>query len=209
MKLVQASCVGFVDETFSKAPVPGGGGVAALAGALGTALGGMVCNLTTGKKKYAQYEEDIQRIMKEAEALKNRLLELIDEDAQNFFPLSKAYGLPKNTEEEKKIKEETLQKCLKVAVQGPVDIMKVCYDAIKLQEELVDKGSMLAISDVGCGVLLLKGAMQSGWLNVVVNLNSITDEKYVADLRAELVPLMDEGCRICDEVYEKVLAKLG
>ncbi|MDD7388121.1 MAG: cyclodeaminase/cyclohydrolase family protein [Lachnospiraceae bacterium] len=209
MKLVQASCVGFVDETFSKAPVPGGGGVAALAGALGTALGGMVCNLTTGKKKYAQYEEDIQRIMKEAEALKNRLLELIDEDAQNFFPLSKAYGLPKNTEEEKKIKEETLQKCLKVAIQGPVDIMKVCYDAIKLQEELVDKGSMLAISDVGCGVLLLKGAMQSGWLNVVVNLNSITDEKYVADLRAELVPLMDEGCRICDEVYEKVLAKLG
>lgn len=209
MKLVQASCVGFVDETFSKAPVPGGGGVAALAGALGTALGGMVCNLTTGKKKYAQYEEDIQRIMNEAEALKNRLLELIDEDAQNFFPLSKAYGLPKNTEEEKKIKEETLQKCLKVAIQGPVDIMKVCYDAIKLQEELVDKGSMLAISDVGCGVLLLKGAMQSGWLNVVVNLNSITDEKYVADLRAELVPLMDEGCRICDEVYEKVLAKLG
>ena len=209
MKLVQASCVGFVDETFSKAPVPGGGGVAALAGALGTALGGMVCNLTTGKKKYAQYEEDIQRIMNEAEALKNRLLELIDEDAQNFFPLSKAYGLPKNTEEEKKIKEETLQKCLKVAIQGPVDIMKVCHDAIKLQEELVDKGSMLAISDVGCGVLLLKGAMQSGWLNVVVNLNSITDEKYVADLRAELVPLMDEGCRICDEVYEKVMAKLG
>ena len=209
MKLVQASCVGFVDETFSKAPVPGGGGVAALAGALGTALGGMVCNLTTGKKKYAQYEEDIQRIMNEAEALKNRLLELIDEDAHNFFPLSKSYGLPKNTEEEKKIKEETLQKCLKVAIQGPVDIMKVCHDAIKLQEELVDKGSMLAISDVGCGVLLLKGAMQSGWLNVVVNLNSITDEKYVADLRAELVPLMDEGCRICDEVYEKVLAKLG
>lgn len=209
MKLVQASCVGFVDETFSKAPVPGGGGVAALAGALGIALGGMVCNLTTGKKKYAQYEEDIQRIMKEAEALKSRLLELIDEDAENFYPLSKAYGLPKNTEEEKKIKEETLQKCLKVAIQGPVDIIKVCYASIKLQEELADKGSMLAISDVGCGVLLLKGAMQSGWLNVVINLNSITDEQYVADLRAELVPLMEEGCRICDEVYEKVLAKLG
>lgn len=209
MKLVQASCVGFVDETFSKAPVPGGGGVAALAGALGIALGGMVCNLTTGKKKYAQYEEDIQRIMKEAEALKSRLLELIDEDAENFYPLSKAYGLPKNTEEEKKIKEETLQKCLKVAIQGPVDIIKVCYASIKLQEELAEKGSMLAISDVGCGVLLLKGAMQSGWLNVVINLNSITDEQYVADLKAELVPLMEEGCRICDEVYEKVLAKLG
>ncbi len=209
MKLVQASCVGFVDETFSKAPVPGGGGVAALAGALGIALGGMVCNLTTGKKKYAQYEEDIQRIMKEAEVLKNRLMELIDEDAENFYPLSQAYGLPKNTEEEKKIKEETLQKCFKVAIQGPVDIMKVCYASIKLQEELVDKGSMLAISDVGCGVLLLKGAMQSGWLNVVVNLNCITDEQYKSDLRAELIPMMEEGCKICDEVYEKVLAKLA
>jgi formiminotetrahydrofolate cyclodeaminase len=87
--------------------------------------------------------------------------------------------------------------------------MKVCYASIKLQEELVDKGSMLAISDVGCGVLLLKGAMQSGWLNVVVNLNCITDEQYKADLKAELVPLMEEGCKICDEVYEKVLAKLG
>mgnify|MGYP003291836235 CR=1 FL=1 len=208
MKLVHASCIGFVDETFSKAPVPGGGGVAALAGALGTALGGMVCNLTTGKKKYAQYEEDIQRIMKDAEGLKNRLMELIDEDAENFFPLSQAYGLPKETEEQKKYKEETLQKCFKVAIMGPVDIMKVCYGAIKLQEELVDKGSMLAISDVGCGVLLLKGAMQSAWLNVIVNLNCITDEQYKADMKAELIPMMDEGCKICDEVYAKVLAKL-
>ncbi|MGX8715262.1 MAG: cyclodeaminase/cyclohydrolase family protein [Lachnospiraceae bacterium] len=208
MKLVQASCVGFVDETFSKAPVPGGGGVAALAGALGIALGGMVCNLTTGKKKYAQYEEDIQRIMKDAEGLKNRLLELIDEDAENFYPLSKAYGLPKDTEEQKRVKEETLQSCLKVAIQGPVDIMKVCYDSIKLQEELADKGSMLAISDVGCGALLLKGALESAWLNVVVNLNLITDEAYKADLRAQLVPMLEEGNKLCDEIYEKVLGKL-
>lgn len=209
MKLVNASCAAFVDETFSKAPVPGGGGVAALAGALGIALGGMVCNLTTGKKKYAQYEEDIQRILKEAEVLKARLLELIDEDAENFYPLSQAYGLPKNTEEEKKIKEETLQKCFKVAIQGPIEIMKVCYDSIKLQEELVDKGSMLAISDVGCGVLLLKGALQSAWLNVVVNLNCITDEEYKANLREELVPMMMDGMYICDDVYKAVLNKLG
>jgi formiminotetrahydrofolate cyclodeaminase len=209
MKLVQASCQGFVDETFSKAPVPGGGGVAALAGALGIALGGMVCNLTTGKKKYAQYEEDIQRMMKKAEELKARLLELIDEDAENFFPLSKAYGLPTTTDEEKKVKEETLQAALKVAVQGTIDIVKVCYESIKLQEELAGKGSKLAISDVGCGVLLLKGAMMSGWLNVVVNLNMITDEKYVEDLKAELLPMIEEGNKICDATYEKVLGVLN
>lgn len=209
MKLVNASCVGFVDETFSKAPVPGGGGVAALAGALGIALGGMVTNLTTGKKKYAEFEEDIQRMMKEAEVLKNRLLELIDEDAENFYPLSQAYGLPAGTDEEKAAKEAKLQACFKVAIQGPVDIMKVCYDSIKLQEELVEKGSMLAISDVGCGVLLLKGAMQCGWLNVVVNLNCIKDEEYKAALKAELVPLMDEGCKIADAVYARTLEKLN
>jgi len=209
MEYAELSCRKFVDETFSKAPVPGGGGVAALVAALGAALGGMVCNLTTGKKKYAQYEEDIQRIMKEAEALKTSLMDMIDQDAKNFLPLSQAYGLPTSTDEEKKHKEEVMQKALKVAIQVPVEIVKVCYQAIKLQEELADKGSMLAISDVGCGVLCLKGAMMSGWLNVVINLKSITDEAYVADLKADLLPKLDEGQKICDEVYEKVLNKLN
>ncbi len=104
MNYAELTCTKFVDETFSKAPVPGGGGVASLVGALGVALGGMVCNLTTGKKKYAQYEEDIQRIMKEAEELKTTMMGMIDQDARNFLPLSKAYGLPTSTDEEKKYK---------------------------------------------------------------------------------------------------------
>ena len=205
MNYAELTCTKFVDETFSKAPVPGGGGVASLVGALGVALGGMVCNLTTGKKKYGQYEEDIQRIMKEAEELKTTMMGMIDQDAQNFLPLSKAYGLPTSTDEEKKYKEETMQAALKVAIQVPVDIVKVSYKAIKLHEELVNKGSKLAISDVGCGVLCLKGAMMSGWLNVVINLSSITDEAYVAQLKGELVPMLEEGQKICDDVYEKVL----
>ena len=184
MKYAEVTCTKFVDETFSKAPVPGGGGVASLVGALGVALGGMVCNLTTGKKKYAQYEEDIQRIMKEAEGLKQTMMGMIDQDAENFLPLSKAYGLPTSTEEEKQYKEETMQAALK---------------------ELADKGSKLAISDVGCGVLCLKGAMMSGWLNVVINLSSIHDEAYVSQIKDELLPMLEEGQKICDEVYEKVL----
>ena len=136
MALREAACSEFVAQLSSKAPVPGGGGVAALAGALGTALGGMVCSLTTGKKKYAEFEEDIQRILARTGELQDRLLKLIDEDAENFYPLSQAYGLPKDTEEQKRVKEETLQKCFKVAIQGPVDIMKVCHEAVVLEEDL-------------------------------------------------------------------------
>ena len=208
MLLRDYTCTGFASELASKAPVPGGGGVAALTGALGTALGEMVCSLTTGKKKYADVEEDIQRIKAEGQAIRSRLLELIDEDAQNFYPLSKAYGLPKDTEEQAKIKEETLQSCFKVAVQGPVEIMRVCHKAVLLCEEVSKKGSKLAISDAGCAVLLLKAAIQSAWLNVVVNLNCIKDEDYCRQLRDELIPLMEADGRICDEVYADVLARL-
>lgn len=205
MSLREKSCTEFTEELASRAAVPGGGGAAALAGALGTALGSMVCNLTSGKKKYAQYEEDIQRILAKAKDLYERMLVLIDEDAENFYPLSKAYGLPKETEEQKAYKEETLQKCLKVAIKGPVEIMRLSAEAVDLQEELADKGSKLAISDVGCGALLLKSAIQSAWLNVVINLNSIRDDAYCRELRDELVPLMEESCRKCDAIYDKVL----
>lgn len=143
--------------------------------------------------------------MKEAEGLKETMMGMIDQDAENFLPLSKAYGLPTSTEEEKEYKEKTMQAALKVAIQVPVDIVKVSYKAIKLHQELADKGSKLAISDVGCGVLCLKGAMMSGWLNVVINLSSINDEAYVAQIKDELLPMLDEGQKICDEVYEKVL----
>ena len=105
MNLADKTCNEFVKELASKSPVPGGGGAAALGGAIGVALSSMVCNLTTGKKRYAEYENDIQDILKKAAALQQDLMKMIDEDAENFLPLSKAYGMPKNTEEEKKLKE--------------------------------------------------------------------------------------------------------
>ena len=202
------SCDKFVSETFSKAPVPGGGGVAALVGAIGDALAGMVCNLTTGKKKYAEYEDDIQRIMKDADALRAELLSQIDKDAENFYPLSQCYGLPAETEEEKAIKEEKMQACLKVAITAPIDIVKLSYKAIKLHEELTVKGSKLAVSDVGCGVVCLKAALQSGWLNVLIDLKAIHDEEYVAKVNAELLPLVKEGSKLADEIYENVVSQL-
>ena len=194
-KMAQKSCVDFIEVLASKAAVPGGGGAAALAGAIGMALGSMVCNLTTGKKKYAQYEEAIQ--------------EILDKAAKLFYPLSKAYGLPTSTEEEKQYKTETMEKCLKVACEVPMDIVRLCFDSIKLHEELVDKGSKLAISDVGCGVQCLRAAILSGQLNVIINVNSMKDREYAEKIEKECNQLVQEGVKICDEVYQKVLVALG
>ena len=208
-KIAQKSCVDFVEVLASKAAVPGGGGAAALAGAIGMALGSMVCNLTTGKKKYAQYEEAIQEILVKAGKLQEELLSMIDKDAEGFYPLSKAYGLPTSTEEEKKYKAETMEKCLKVACEVPMDIVRLCYESIKLHEELVDKGSKLAISDVGCGVQCLRAAILSAQLNVIINVNSMKDREYAEKIDKECNQLVEDGVKICDEVYKKVLVALG
>lgn len=208
-KIAQKSCVDFVEVLASKAAVPGGGGAAALAGAIGMALGSMVCNLTTGKKKYAQYEETIQEILAKAGKLEEELLSMIDKDAEGFYPLSKAYGLPTSTEEEKQYKVETMEKCLKVACEVPMNIVRLCFDSIKLHEELVDKGSKLAISDVGCGVQCLRAAILSGQLNVIINVNSMKDREYAEKIEKECNQLVQDGVKICDEVYQKVLVALG
>ena len=205
----QWSCEKFLQETYSKAPVPGGGGVAALVGGIGAALAGMVGNLTAGKKRYAQYEDDIQRILAEAQALMDELTAQIDRDAENFYPLSQCYGLPSSTDEEKAVKEEKMQAALKVAITAPIDIVRLAYKAILLHEELAVKGSKLALSDVGCGVLCLKASMQCAWLNVLINLRSIHDPAYVASVEDELGPMLASGEELADRIYADVLAKLS
>lgn len=205
MSFYKNTCEDFTNKVFSKDPAPGGGGVAALAGALGIALGGMVCNLTAGKKKYAMYEEDIQRIIKEAEALKVRFLNMMDEDAENFVPLSQAYSLPAGTDEEKAFKEEELDRCLKVAITTPIDIIEKAYESIALFEELAIKGSKLALSDVGCGIALIRSALSMGWLNALINLNMIKDEEYVNNMKNKVLPLVEKGIEKCDKIYVDVL----
>src|SRR5690554_744127 len=113
MKLSELSCADFAKELSLKSPVPGGGGTAALTGALGTALSSMVSNYSMGKKTLVQYKEQHERIIQRGEFIRNKLIELIDKDAENFEPLSKAYGLPSNTDEEKQYKNKVMEDCLK------------------------------------------------------------------------------------------------
>ena len=189
----------------SKAPVPGGGGASAVVGALGSALGSMVGNLTTGKKKYAQFEEDIQRILKDAEKLRTELLVLADEDAKAFEPLSKAYSIPKDSPD----RDEVMEEALKTACKPPMDIVRTICQVIDLHEELCDKGSMLAISDVGVGVLCCRAALLGAALNVYINLGSMKDFEYAKALETEMEKLISEYTVKADTVYKKVMMKLG
>ena len=194
----------FTASLASKAAVPGGGGASALAGAVGTALAAMVGNLTTGKKKYAEYEDDIQRILAEAEALRKELLRLIDGDAEVFEPLSRAYGIPK----EDPTRAATMEAALQLACTVPMDILRTCAKALDLHEELADKGSALAISDVGVGAVLCKAAMQGASLNVFINTKAMTDRAKAAALEKEADALLAEYGARADAAYAKVVAKL-
>ena len=187
----------FLNVLASKEPVPGGGGACGYVAAVGMALGNMVLSLTTGKKKYAQYEEDIQAILGKAKTLQDQLLEMIDKDAEGFFPLSQAYGLPANTDEEKAAKEVELERCLKLACEVPFKIVELCNESIKL-----------AISDVGCGVQALRGAILSAQLNVIINVGLMKDKEYAKALDEKCEALVKEGVEICDVVYNKVIAAM-
>jgi Methenyl tetrahydrofolate cyclohydrolase len=208
MSFVKVSCEEFVDVLSSKAAVPGGGGASALAGAIGVALGSMVGNLTVGKKKYADVEDDIKAAMATADDIRAELLHLIDQDAVVFEPLSKAYGLPKDTPEQQAEKARIMEACLRDACSVPMDIMRTACRAIDLHVEFGAKGSALAISDVGVGVVCCKAALQGASLNVFINTKSMTDREYAAKIEAEANELLTKYCAIADKVYADVVARL-
>ena len=188
----------------SSAPVPGGGGASALVGAVGAALASMVSNLTAGKKKYAEYEEDIRRILEEAKRLRLKLLSQIDEDAVCFSPLSQAYSLPRDDPQT----PELMERALKVACTAPLNIMKTVAEVIKLHRELSVKGSRLMLSDVGVGVLCCKSALVGASLNIFINLRFMKDESYASELRSETEALLSEYGQMADEVFDEVFNKI-
>ncbi|MCF0146633.1 MAG: cyclodeaminase/cyclohydrolase family protein, partial [Eubacterium sp.] len=181
-KLTDRSCADFAEALASKAPVPGGGGAAALTGALSAALCSMVGNFTTGKKKYAAYEEDIQRILEKAGALRLQLLELIDADAAAFEPLSRAYAIPKDDPH----RSGQLEKATLDACRAPIEMVKCCGEIVPLLEELAEKGSVLLVSDVGCGALLCAAAMEAAAMNVFINTGTLQDRQEALRMEEEV-----------------------
>ena len=173
-------CNEFVEVLASKAPVPGGGGASALVGAVGTALGNMVGSLTVGKKKYAEV----------------------------FEPLSKAYGMPRETEEEKAEKARVMEIVLKDACSVPMEIMEKCCEAIELIVEFGAKGSKLAISDAGVGAAFCKAALKGASLNVYINTKYMADREYAEELNKKADAMLEKYTKIADETFDSVLARL-
>ncbi len=195
----------FIDELATSAPTPGGGGASAYCGALATALASMVGNLTVGKKTYADVEPQVQASLERLAALRARLLELVDADAQAFAPLAAAYRMPKETEQEKAAKEAALQRALVGATEVPLQIMDECMTALEETNFMARNGSRMARSDAGVAAVFAKAALQGASLNVRINLGSIADEAAAADYRAKMDQLLDEGCALADDIYAFVV----
>ena len=201
-------CNEFVEVLASKAPVPGGGGASALVGAIGTALGNMVGSLTVGKKKYADVEEEMYELKRKADALQKELLHLIERDAEVFEPLSKAYGMPRNTEEEKAEKARVMEIVLKDACSVPMEIMERCCEAIDLIEVFAEKGSTLAISDAGVGATFCKAALEGASLNVFINTKSMKNREYADELNKKADEMLSVYTKKAEEIYQSVAARL-
>ncbi len=208
MSMLDDSCKSFISVLSSKAPVPGGGGAAAMGGAIGMALSNMVGNLTTGKKKYADVEPEIIELIKRGDDVIAELQTLVDKDAEVFEPLSKAYGLPKNTPEEIAAKAEAIEECSKLACSVPIEIMRKCFEGIKIHARMGEIGTKIAISDVGCGVVFLKSALVAASLNIVINLGTIKDADFKNDMQKEMDTLLAEGQRLADDTFNIVMDKL-
>ena len=200
--LTTLSSAEFAAALASKASVPGGGGAAAMAGALGVALCSMVGNFTTGKKKFAAVEEDVQRMLAEGEALRIRLLELVDADAKAFEPLSRAYSIPKDDPARAQVMEEaTVNAC-----KAPVEMVLCCGRALDLLAEMMEKGSKMLISDVGCGALLCKAAMESAALNVFVNTGTLRDREVAAKMEQQVDDALSTYLPLADKIAASVTA---
>lgn len=195
----------FLERLASSAPTPGGGGAAALCGALGIALGNMVGSLTLGKKKYADVQEDITALNSRAEALRADFAALIDADAEAFAPLSRAYSIPKDAPG----RDEIMESALLRAAEPPLEIMRKCAEALDVIADYAAKGSALAISDAGCAAALCGAALQAAALNVRINTKSMKNRAAAEEIDAETDELLQKYSTIAQEIYKRVYGRLS
>ncbi|MCI5725019.1 MAG: cyclodeaminase/cyclohydrolase family protein [Fusobacterium gastrosuis] len=212
MKLVEMDVIKFLNEVDSNSPAPGGGSVAALASSLGVSLGRMVAHLSFGKKKYeANSDEAKAAFVKNFDELlkiKDELNVLIDKDSEAYNTVMAAFKLPKETDEEKAIRNAEIQKCTKFAIQTPYDIVVLSGKAISLLGTILEYGNQNAITDIGVGTMLLMTGLEGGILNVKVNLSSIEDQEYVQKISKEIAEIKATAAKEVERIMNIVNAAL-
>lgn len=207
-KLTLKPVTTFLDELASSAPAPGGGSVAALSGALGAALVSMVCNLTVGKRKYADVQDDIQTLLEQSEALRHELVDLLEADVQVYTSVSKAYRMPRETGEEKAARRAAIQAALKDATAVPMKVAEACVKVLDLCIPAAEKGNVNAVSDAGVAALMAEAGLRSAALNVLINLGAIRDEDFVERERARLDALLEGKSELKEKIYKLVVERL-
>ena len=198
----------FLDDLASKASTPGGGSAAAIMGAMGAALVSMVANLTVGKKNYEAVDDEMQELLARSEQVREKLSNMIKADIDVFDQVMAAYGLPKDTDEDKAARSKSIQSALKEATDVPLACVGLCAEVIQLCKPMAEKGNTNVISDAGVAVLAANAALRSAALNVYINIGGIKDEEFANDRRQQLESLLAGNSELTEEVYELVKSKL-
>ena len=198
----------FLGELSPKAPVPGGGGASAIGGAIGNGLGQMVANLTIGKKKYAEYEEELKELLERMKELQRGFTDLADRDGEVFAPLAAAYRLPYETDLEKQYKDQVMEASLLAASLIPMQIMETCMEMLAILSVLAEKGSRMAISDVGVGVQFIRASLTGAAMNVFINTGSMKNRDEAERLNERAQLMIDRGTEAADGIYDKILKGL-
>lgn len=202
----------FVEELASSSPAPGGGSVSAISASLASALTSMVCNLTVGKKAYNELEEDkkasIDETLKACEELKFKFLDLMNEDTEVFLELMKTFKMPKDTEEEKKVRSEKIQLGYKKSLEVPLSTAKAAFELYKYILIAAQYGNKNAVSDAGVAALMTQSAIEAAILNVKINMSSIKDEEYKNGIGKDIENISSEGTRLREEILKIVNSKI-
>jgi len=199
---------GFLEDLSSSSPAPGGGSVAALSGALGAALTAMVCNLTIGKKKYAEVENDMKKILMQANALRNKFMVLVDKDTNAFNKVMEAYSLPKETEPQQALRTAAITEATKEATLVPLEVMRHCIDALALAQQVAAHGNEKSVSDAGVSALILNAACEAAALNVKINLIGLADTDFAGWKSEEVETLLKTSREMLEEAQEIVAGRM-
>ncbi len=205
MKLADLRVTEFADLVASDAPAPGGGSVASLYGAIGAALTAMVACLTQGRKKYAEYAEHAAQVQQQAGILQKKLIDVMDRDTDAFMAVSAAFGMPKETDEQKAARSTAIQEGLKGCTRTPMEMMELCDETITLAASMIGRFNDTSASDLGVAVLSLKAGIQGAWLNVLINIGSLKDRAFADEYRRRGEALLAHALPLADECYATIL----
>ena len=207
-RTLDISVPAFLDQLASSSPAPGGGGAAAVSGAMGAALVSMVCNLTIGRQRYAQVEDELREILDRAESLRAELQQLAEDDVVAFNRLSAAYKLPRVTESDIAIRRDAIQSSLKRATEVPLRTARAAAAILPLCAPVAERGNQAAVSDIGVAALLAHAGIRSALLNVEINLRTIEDPLYVNQVRAEVERLTENLGAEAEQIQQLVTRKI-